>query len=148
MKQSIRYCFDISEEIQHYRGAEKARHWVYCGGCSSSKAPGWQLWWYICSAICYQTFLFAKCVLQAMADGTEDVLLQCDICVDSIKCTHWPGTISEFVFEPEHLHALPGKEDVLIWYGVSINVNEGITRKMYWYNRGSVLMQMRVSGQF
>ena len=49
-----------------------------------------------------------------MADGTEDVLLQCDICVDSIKCTHWPGTISEFVFKPEHLHAFPGKEDVLI----------------------------------
>ena len=64
------------------------------------------------------SFVFAKGVLQAIAENTEEELLKRDVRADSIKCTEWPSMISEFVFQPENTRAVPGQEDVSIRYGV------------------------------
>ena len=64
------------------------------------------------------SFSFAKSVLCAIRDGTENNLLKRDIRADSIKCTHWPSLIADYVLDPANSRAVPGGEDVSVRYGV------------------------------
>ena len=64
------------------------------------------------------SFVFAKRVLQAISDGTEDSPLKRDVRNDYIKCTQWPDEISTFIFQSENSRAMPGKDSVSIRYGV------------------------------
>lgn len=61
---------------------------------------------------------FAKSVLQAISEGTEEELLKRNIRCDSIKATEWPSKIVEYVFQPENTRAMPGQDTVSVRYGV------------------------------
>ena len=61
---------------------------------------------------------FARTILKAVSEGTEDQLLTRNVRCDSIKATEWPDKIANFVFQPEHTRAMPGNDTVSVRYGV------------------------------
>ena len=52
---------------------------------------------------------FARTILKAVSEGTEDQLLTRNVRCDSIKATKWPDKIANFVFQPENTRAMFGK---------------------------------------
>ena len=61
---------------------------------------------------------FSRLVLQAIESKTENDLLQRNLRCDSIKATHWPNAIYNFMFQPENTCAVPGQASVSVWYRV------------------------------
>ena len=67
----------------------------------------------------FSSWKFAKLVLTAIKNGTEETLLQRKTRCDAIHAdTVWTDRISEFVLRPENSRACPGQEKVSIKYGV------------------------------
>ena len=54
---------------------------------------------------------------KATSEGNETELLTCNLRCDSIKATHWPQLISEYVLKPENSRAVNGQE-MIVRYGV------------------------------